>query len=143
MLPKDHHFSSFHFGDFEIPFVYEHKPTFIRRCLYVASVIYVDKKTIQITMVADLESAKRRVVGLSFGRPFANDVRQSARCRARVVAMSHCRSVQIEGLTYKPSDRATTRRTTNHRLACFAVYNATMRRLALCRVVTSEKTKRR
>jgi hypothetical protein len=27
----------------------------------------------------------------------------------RVVVMSHCRSVQIEGLVYKPSDRATSR----------------------------------
>lgn len=27
----------------------------------------------------------------------------------RVVAMSHCRSVQIEGLAYKPSDRVTSR----------------------------------
>jgi hypothetical protein len=62
----------------------------------------------------------------------------------RVVAMSHCRSVQIERLPYKSSDRATT----SH-LACFAREterqdeSATTRRLALCRVVASDKTKRR
>jgi hypothetical protein len=44
------------------------------------------------------QSAKRRVVGLLSCRPVANDASQMAHCRARVVAMSHCRSAQIERL---------------------------------------------
>jgi hypothetical protein len=53
---------------------------------------------------------KKNVVGLWSCRPVANDVRQMTRCRRRVVAMSHCRSVQINGLAYKgdkaPHDNA-------------------------------------
>jgi hypothetical protein len=50
-----------------------------------------------------------------------------------VVAMSHCRLVQIEGLAYKPSDIATTRRTTTRRLACFARDRTTVRQRAVWR----------
>jgi hypothetical protein len=34
-----------------------------------------------------------------------------------VVAMSHCRSAQIEGLPYKPSDRVTSRQQTTQQQA--------------------------
>jgi hypothetical protein len=62
----------------------------------------------------------------------------------RVVAMTHCRSVQIEGFAYKPSDIATTRRPKARSMACFArASRTTMRRLVLCRVVASDKSKRR
>jgi hypothetical protein len=64
----------------------------------------------------------------------------------RVVAMSHCRSVQIEELAYKPSDSATSWQRA-------AIWRATLEiglqddspttnHLALCRVVASNKTKR-
>jgi hypothetical protein len=49
----------------------------------------------------------------------------------RVVAMSHCRSAQIESYLYiyKPSDIvATTRRTTTRRLSRFARYKTTRRK---------------
>jgi hypothetical protein len=45
----------------------------------------------------------------------------------RVVAMSHCRSVQIEGLACESSDRATSRRTKTRLLACFARDRTTRR----------------
>jgi hypothetical protein len=76
-------------------------------------------------------------------RPVANDVCQTARCRAAC-----CRdvtlSVQIEGLAYKPSDRATTRCTITRRLACLARDSTTRRQSAIWRfVVLSLATRRK
>jgi hypothetical protein len=61
----------------------------------------------------------------------------------RVVAMSHCRSVQIEGLAYQPNDRATLRRMTTRRLACFARDRTTRRQRAVWRFVMLSLATRR
>jgi hypothetical protein len=67
-------------------------------------------------MVDDLERFVRRV-----GAGDNTTKRQTARCPTFVF------SVQIEGLAYKPSDIATTRRTTTRPLACFARDRTTRR----------------
>jgi hypothetical protein len=46
----------------------------------------------------------------------------------RVVAMSHCRSVQIEGLAYMPSDRATSRERATRQRAVWRASLSTMQR---------------
>jgi hypothetical protein len=53
----------------------------------------------------------------------------------RVVAMSHCRSVQIEGLAYKPSDRATSRQHAARKRAVWRAALETRRERAVLRFV--------
>jgi hypothetical protein len=78
-----------------------------------------------LSLATARQSAKRRVLRLSSCRPVTNDTRQKVRCRGRVVAMSPCRSAQIEGLAF--------RRTITRRLACFASNRTTVRqRYAKC-----------
>ena len=68
-------------------------------------------------------------------------------CLTAVLAMSHCCSVQIKGLAYKPSNRATTRRTTTHCLVCFTRDGTTrlernnllFRALLCCHLLTRRK----
>jgi hypothetical protein len=86
------------------------------------------------------QSAKRRVVGLSSCRPVANDIRQTSRCRSRVVAMSHCRSIQIERLAYKPNDRATSRQLASRQRAVWRASLETRRqRFVVLSIATRRK----
>jgi hypothetical protein len=96
---------------------------------------------VALTLATTRQSAKQRVVGLSSCRPVANDVRQTARCR------SACCHIVAR---FKSKDWLISQATGRHRdNEPFVVLrwrqndNATTPSLALCRVVASDKTKRR
>jgi hypothetical protein len=95
-----------------------------------------------LALATTQQSAKQRIVGLSSCRSVAK-----RRVVVRhVVAMSYCRSVQIEGLAYKPSDRATSRQGAAQQraiLECFARYRTTVRQRAVWRIVVFSLATRR
>jgi hypothetical protein len=62
----------------------------------------------------------------------------------RVFTISHCRSVQIEGLAYKPSDRATSQQRAARQRAVWRASLETMRQRTVRRfVVWSLATRRK
>jgi hypothetical protein len=85
---------------------------------------------------------KRRVVALSSCRPVSS--------AARNVAMSHCHSVQIEGLAYKPKDRAISKQCAARQRAVWHAAietgrqcdNAPFGALKCCRWRQNDKTRR-